>query len=56
MRTNAPRSVVWLISVIIGCLGIIGNFGALPVIRAYSWWLVTIGFVILAVATVVKGL
>ncbi len=56
MRTNAPRSVIWWISVIIGGLGIIGKFVALPVLTAHSWWLVTIGFIILALATVVKGL
>mgnify|MGYP007068086758 CR=1 FL=1 len=56
MRTNAPRSIVWWISVVIGVLGIIGKFIALPVLTAYSWWLVAIGFVILALATVIKGL
>ncbi len=56
MKTNAPRSIVWWISVVIGVLGIIGRFVAIPVLSAYSWWLVTLGFIILALATVIKGL
>ena len=56
MRTNAPRSNVWWISVIIGVLGIVGKFVALPIVSMYSWWFVAIGFVILALATIIKGL
>ncbi len=56
MKTNAPRSIVWWVSVVIGVLGIVGKFIALPILTAYSWWLVAIGFIILALATVIKGL
>ena len=56
MNTNAPKSITWWIAVIIGVLGIVGRFVALPVLTAYSWWLVFIGFVVLALATAIKGL
>jgi len=56
MQTNAPKSIVWLIAVILGALGIVGAFVAIPVVSAYTFWLVTAGFVLLALATVLKGM
>jgi hypothetical protein len=56
MRTNAPKSIVWLIAVILGVLGILGALVSIPVVSAYAFWLVTVGFVILALSTVLKGL
>lgn len=56
MQTNAPKFIVWLIAVILGVLGILGAFIAIPVVSAYSFWLVTVGFVVLALAAVLKGM
>jgi hypothetical protein len=56
MKLNAPKQVVWIISVILGVLGIIGNFTAIAVISTYAFWLVTVGFVLLALATALKGM
>lgn len=56
MKTNAPKFIVWLIAVIIGLLGILGKIVVLPVLTAFSWWLVLIAFVILGLATLIKGL
>jgi len=56
MKTNAPKGVVWFIAVIIGLLGVLGKIVVIPILTAYSWWLVLIGFVILALATLIKGL
>jgi hypothetical protein len=55
MKTNAPSSTLWLISVIIGALGIVSNFVKIGGISPYSFWLLAIGFVVLVVATVLKG-
>ena len=56
MNTNAPRSITWIVAVAIGAIGILGYFISIPVISAYAFWLVVVGLVILAVATVIKGL
>ncbi|HOF12760.1 MAG TPA: hypothetical protein PLH80_02235 [Spirochaetota bacterium] len=56
MNTNAPKSATWWIAVIIGVLGIVGKFVHISVLEAYSWWLVCIGFIVLALATAIKGL
>lgn len=54
MRTYAPKSVVWLIAVILGVLGIAGAFVSIPLISAYKFALVVIGFLLLAITTVLK--
>ena len=56
MNLSAPKNVTWIIAVVIGLLGFIGNFVALPVIGGFSFWLLFIGFALLAVATLFEGL
>jgi len=58
MKTNAPGLVTWWIALILGVLGIVTHLGvvSVPVIGGYGFWLLTIAFVILILATVLKGL
>ena len=56
MNLSAPKNVTWIIAVVIGLLGFIGNFVTLPIIGGFSFWLLFIGFALLAVATFVEGL
>jgi len=55
MKLSAPKEVVWWIATILGGLGIIGRFVAIGFITANSWWLVAIGFILLFLATMLKG-
>lgn len=55
MKTNAPSSTLWLISVIVGALGIVSHLVKIGGVSPYSFWLLTVGFVVLVVATVLKG-
>ena len=55
MKLSAPKQVVWVISLILGILGIIGFLVPLPVITGLAFWLVTIGFVLLVLGTALKG-
>lgn len=56
MKLSAPKNLTWWIAVILGVLGFLGNFVTLPVISGLSFWLLFLGFAILAVATFVEGL
>jgi hypothetical protein len=56
MKLSAPKNITWWIAVVVGVLGFIGNFVAIPVIGSLSFWLLFIGFALLAVATIIKGL
>jgi uncharacterized membrane protein YoaK (UPF0700 family) len=56
MKLSAPNQTLWLIAVIIGVLGIIGSFAAIPVVTPNAFWFVTVAFVILAIATLLRGM
>lgn len=56
LKTNAPKHVTWLLSVILGVLGILGQIVPVAALTPYSFWLVAIAFIVLALATVLEGL
>ena len=57
MKLSAPKNLTWWIAVVAGVLGFLGTFiPTLPIIGASSFWLLFIGFALLAVATLIEGL
>lgn len=56
MRLSPPKQITFWIAVIVALLGIIASFVTIPVLSGFSFWLVVIGFVILAAANLVDGL
>ena len=56
MKLNAPKKNTWIIAVVIGVVGIIAKFVAIPFLSINAFWLVVIAFVLLSLATYLKGL
>ena len=58
MKMNAPKTVTWIIAVVIGVIGILAGLGILSIsgITTYAFWMVAAAFVLLALATLLKGL
>ena len=56
MRLSAPKAITWVIAVILGVLGILSEVGKVASLSTYSFRLVVIGFVLLALATLLKEL
>ena len=56
MKLSAPKTITWWIAVILGVLGILGTFLSLPLVSANAFWFVAVGFILLALATFLKGL
>ena len=54
MKLNAPKNVTYLICLVAGLIGIVANF--VPAIKAVSFPLLAIAFVVLAAANYFKGL
>jgi hypothetical protein len=49
--------ITWVIALILGIVGILANLVALPVVSAtLGFWLLVIAFLLLVVASAVKGL
>ena len=54
-KLNAPSQTLWLISVILGGLGIVSSQVVISGVTPYSFWLLAVGFLILVIATLTKG-
>ena len=56
MKLSAPTQPVWLIAVIAGVLGLVGHFVSIPVVTPNQFFFLAGGFVLLTLATMMKGL
>ena len=57
VKTNAPKQITWIVAVILGAVGILANLTSIPVVTPeIGFWLVAVGWALLAIATVARGL
>lgn len=58
MKLNAPKKTTWWIALVVGVLGILFKLGLISIVgvSAYGFWLVAIAFILLLLATALKGL
>lgn len=55
MRLTPPKKNVFWISVVLAALGFLGSLVSIPFVSAYAFWLVLIGYVLLALGVAMKG-
>ncbi|HXV42822.1 MAG TPA: hypothetical protein VEC96_07145 [Anaerolineae bacterium] len=55
MKLSAPTQLAWIIALILGIVGVIASLVTIPVLSAYAFWIVVIGWLILIIATAIKG-
>ncbi|MBR4265477.1 MAG: hypothetical protein IKQ46_05395 [Bacteroidales bacterium] len=55
MKLSAPKNSVWIVAVVLGVLGILGKFVAIPYVSQYAFAILAVGFVILAIACLLKN-
>ena len=56
MRLSAPKKITWVISLILGIVGLLSMFVVIPYISMYAFWVVFIGLVLLILGNALKGL
>jgi len=57
MKYSAPKQITWIIGLILGIVGILANLMALPVITpVIGFWLLAVGWALMIIATITKGL
>lgn len=56
LKLSAPKEITWIIAVVAGVLGLLMHFGVISLGGISAMFLVGLGFVLLALATLVKGL
>lgn len=55
MRLNAPKKIVWLISLILAVISIVGKFVVIPIVTVYGFWIMGVAWLLLLLATYLKG-
>jgi len=56
MDLSPPTTVVFVVSVILAALAIVGHFVAIPFFTDNGFWVAVIAYIVLAVGNVAKGL
>jgi uncharacterized membrane protein len=56
MKLTPPKVVTFVIAVILAFLGLLGYTNSLAMVEPYSFWFLFAGFVLLAIACLIKGL
>ena len=55
MRLSPPKQITFWIAVVLALLGVIASLVSIPVLSGFAFWLVVIGFVVLAAGNMIDG-
>ncbi len=56
MNISAPKQITFWIAVVVAVVGVIAGLVTIPVLSGFAFWLVVIGFIILAAGNLIEGL
>jgi hypothetical protein len=56
LKLSAPKQVTFWVAVVIGLIGLIAGIVPIPVVSPFAFWVVVLGFVILALGNLLEGL
>jgi heme/copper-type cytochrome/quinol oxidase subunit 1 len=56
MNLTPPKHITFWIAVVLAVLGVLATLVTIPVLSGFAFWLVVIGFVLLALGNLVDGL
>ncbi len=55
MKLNAPKKMVWFLSLILAIISIVAYFVVIPVITGITFWVMVAAWLLLFLATFLKG-
>jgi hypothetical protein len=56
MRLSAPKQITWVIALILGILGVLGSLTDIQFVSEYNFWFLFAGWLLLILATLLRGL
>ena len=56
MKLTPPKTITFLVAVVLAVLGVVATFVAIPFVSTYALWFVVAGFVLLVLGLLIKGL
>jgi hypothetical protein len=54
-KLSAPTNLFWIIALVLGLVGLVASFVAIPFLSTYAFWLVVLAWLVLQVTTMLKG-
>lgn len=55
MRLNAPKKVVWMLSLLLAIVSVIAYFVSIPVVSGITYWVMAAAWFLLLLSTYLKG-
>jgi hypothetical protein len=55
MNLSPPTTIVFIVSVILALLAVIGKFAAIPFVTEHGFWVAILAYVVLAVGNLFRG-
>lgn len=55
MRLNAPKKIVWMISLILAIISLIAFFVAIPFVSGITYWVMGVAWLLLFLGSFLKG-
>ena len=56
MRLNAPKKIWWMVSLILGVLGVVAHFVVIPFVTVNLFWFLAVAWLLLVLSTWLKGM
>ena len=56
MKLTAPKNITFGIAIVLALLGLLGHLGIVDALAQYDFWLVMAGFILLALANLLRDL
>ncbi len=56
MKLSAPKQVTFWVAGVVGLVGLVAGLVPIPMVSPFAFWIVVIGFVILALGNMLEGL
>lgn len=55
MSLSEPKQITFWLAIVLAVLGVLGELATIPVISGMAFWLVVLGFIVLAAGNLMKG-
>ena len=56
MKLTPPKKIVWIISLILAVLSVVSYFIYIPFVSLYAFWVMGVAWLLLFLATYLKGM
>lgn len=55
MKLSAPTQAIFWLAILLAALALLGSLTTIPYLTAYGFWILLVGFIVLAAGNIMKG-